>query len=1094
MEACKMNKIIIFFSLSIIFSQNPISVSPDFIDFGSTSLGEIASYEVSLYNSSNELLTVNIESTSGNIYSLFPSVNVPANGSSNISLNYSPSSSGVSNAIISFSLSFQGQDYTTSIECIGSSYTTISGGEVSGNWDTNISPIIVQDDILVPAGQSLNIEPGVVVYFEALKSLTVEGDLTAIGNYNDKILFTSLDQNTYWNGLSFINSNQSSLQYIVVENVFGDFHTTNNLMRSEYWSTSGNVSWNESGYRSNGGGSCTLNYPILFYDIDTEVQFYFSTSNYSSGNGSGCMNFYGETNSVSFCDGQGGYGETILLNDHFTLGETITVRMDLADAYQNNYSNFSSFTINKTLKSAIHISNSELEISNSSISNNYNALTVYNSNVNILNTNFINNVFVDINQASSTLDLKNSILYSSPNDAIIITTDDSIYLSSYNEMNQFPYFLNEDYQLDPILSSAVDSGDPNLSDECIPPGLNGIRSDIGMYGGPNNCGSLETNIPNGKPIIDSIVDIPQDQGGFVGIQYQASGYENILPIHDIIRYSFWRDLNVDNRQDFSYSNYPNSEIWYDINNREYWEYIGDMVAQGFNSYGYTAPTIADSNIDGEFISTFIVIAHTSDEDVFFVSDTASGESIDNLAPDTPEAFSTTFDCGTLSLGWSQVEVEDLENYKVYRSQSGENNYNLLYETRELEILDEQIELGTYYDYKISATDSNGNESELSSHISGTIEFNEYNINYGANLIAFPFLPEDSSVGNIFMNSFDNTAFSVIGEGVAASLLPNGMWVGSLTEIIASSGYWVIFNQNNQEILTGCKVNPETVYDLNFGQNLISYPFDYNGNIADVLPDDAEQHIVSIIGEGVAASKFGNTWVGSLSELKPGEGYWFKTDQSISFAYEDSGSSNRKVVSDTQINDDMFNQSTSQAFYFMNPEILNSGDLIVAYNGETIVGARNYRGKMIDVPVMGDDGFNYSEGYCKTGDKPIFRAIKDNGEIINLSVNAPAFEANEIYVVNSYVESDIPLDFKLSSAYPNPFNPTTSIEFSLPSDSHVSIKIYDMQAREIAALVDNQYTAGIHTVTWNADDYSSGIYFMKMMSENFVDTQKLMLIK
>ena len=195
----------------------------------------------------------------------------------------------------------------------------------------------------------------------------------------------------------------------------------------------------------------------------------------------------------------------------------------------------------------------------------------------------------------------------------------------------------------------------------------------------------------------------------------------------------------------------------------------------------------------------MVIAHTPDEDVFFASDPASGESIDNLAPDTPEAFSTTFNCGTLSLGWNQVEVEDLETYRVYRSESGENNFSLLYETREIEILDEQIDLGTYYDYKISAKDHNGNESELSSQVSGTIEFNDYDIHYGANLIAFPFLPENTSVGNVFDGTFENEAFSIIGEGIAASQLPNGVWVGSLNDVESTSGYWVLFNNANEEI-------------------------------------------------------------------------------------------------------------------------------------------------------------------------------------------------------------------------------------------------------------------------------------------------------
>ena len=69
---------------------------------------------------------------------------------------------------------------------------------------------------------------------------------------------------------------------------------------------------------------------------------------------------------------------------------------------------------------------------------------------------------------------------------------------------------------------------------------------------------------------------------------------------------------------------------------------------------------------------------------------------------------------------------------------------------------------------------------------------------------------------------------------------------------------------------------------------------------------------------MAASKFGNLWVGSLSQLEPGKGYWVKTEQAVSFAYENSSSSNGRVVSDIDMHNDMFNQSTSQAFYFMIP--------------------------------------------------------------------------------------------------------------------------------------------------------------------------------
>ena len=89
---------------------------------------------------------------------------------------------------------------------------------------------------------------------------------------------------------------------------------------------------------------------------------------------------------------------------------------------------------------------------------------------------------------------------------------------------------------------------------------------------------------------------------------------------------------------------------------------------------------------------------------------------------------------------------------------------------------------------------------------------------------------------------------------------------------------------------------------------------------------------------------------------------------------------------------------------------------------------------------------------------------------------------------------LPKDFALSPAYPNPFNPTTTLSFALPISNTVMISIYNLQGREVATLVNTTMDAGYHTVTWNADSHSSGVYFVKMIAGNYISTQKLMVIK
>ena len=88
----------------------------------------------------------------------------------------------------------------------------------------------------------------------------------------------------------------------------------------------------------------------------------------------------------------------------------------------------------------------------------------------------------------------------------------------------------------------------------------------------------------------------------------------------------------------------------------------------------------------------------------------------------------------------------------------------------------------------------------------------------------------------------------------------------------------------------------------------------------------------------------------------------------------------------------------------------------------------------------------------------------------------------------------PERFSLSQNYPNPFNPSTNINYDLPFDSKVSIKIFDMSGREVASVVNEFKTAGFYTVNFNASALSSGVYFYIINADNFTATKKMILVK
>ncbi len=87
-----------------------------------------------------------------------------------------------------------------------------------------------------------------------------------------------------------------------------------------------------------------------------------------------------------------------------------------------------------------------------------------------------------------------------------------------------------------------------------------------------------------------------------------------------------------------------------------------------------------------------------------------------------------------------------------------------------------------------------------------------------------------------------------------------------------------------------------------------------------------------------------------------------------------------------------------------------------------------------------------------------------------------------------------LDYSLSQNFPNPFNPSTTINYSVPKTSFVTLKVYDILGREIAILVSEQKKAGYYKVNFIGKSLPSGIYIYKMQTGNFVDTKKLILLK
>ena len=108
------------------------------------------------------------------------------------------------------------------------------------------------------------------------------------------------------------------------------------------------------------------------------------------------------------------------------------------------------------------------------------------------------------------------------------------------------------------------------------------------------------------------------------------------------------------------------------------------------------------------------------------------------------------------------------------------------------------------------------------------------------------------------------------------------------------------------------------------------------------------------------------------------------------------------------------------------------------------------------------------------------------------------EITEIIVANSssevQVEISVVQKYSLGKAFPNPFNPITTISYSIPELNLVTIKVFDLNGRVIETLLQQTQNPGNYQLKWNASSYASGVYFINMESDNYMNSRKVLLVK
>lgn len=138
-------------------------------------------------------------------------------------------------------------------------------------------------------------------------------------------------------------------------------------------------------------------------------------------------------------------------------------------------------------------------------------------------------------------------------------------------------------------------------------------------------------------------------------------------------------------------------------------------------------------------------------------------------------------------------------------------------------------------------------------------------------------------------------------------------------------------------------------------------------------------------------------------------------------------------------------------------------------------------------IQRNEGFNHST---------FVRALCISNNFIFASIVGYAIyrrPLSDIIGINT-ISTEIPEVFSLAQNFPNPFNPSTKINFQVSVTKYVELKVYDIPGNEVAELVSRQLKPGTYEVDWNAVEYPSGVYFYRLNAGEFSETKKMVLIK
>ncbi|MBD3258721.1 DUF4397 domain-containing protein [candidate division GN15 bacterium] len=352
------------------------------------------------------------------------------------------------------------------------------------------------------------------------------------------------------------------------------------------------------------------------------------------------------------------------------------------------------------------------------------------------------------------------------------------------------------------------------------------------------------------------------------------------------------------------------------------------------------------------------------------------------------------------------------------------------------------------------------------------------------------------------------------EGGGLTFDPDLQDFSTLWNVDHLSGYWIRIEEGagpQTLTVTGLPVPVSTPIAIATGWNLVSYlPED------DLDPDIALATILDNLsvaygftpGVGVEIFRADGGEFNTLTTMSSCNGYWIKSDAEDLLMYPDGGvvpAVTGPVAKTAAPREPGVLSTTSWINLYasdltVDGRTAEAGTVITAHasDNDALIGRFQMRtdGKFGFMPVYAD-----ASGRAATGFKPgesFYLRVNDvpTKESFDWTTNGSRVEVAHLTTANG---GTLPMTYSLGQYYPNPFNPSTNISFTLPSAGQAKIEVFNILGRHIATPFEGVAEAGENTVIWDGTDASgqpvaSGVYLYRLSADTYVESRKMMLLK